>query len=85
MHENEIRVLADASSEGSSKIDHRRAGDLYNIPIDVNQFIDEVCIDPRLPEDDLKNISNEIKELGYNGPIRQSELYKIKKMEIRMF
>jgi len=77
-HENEVRILAFADDH-----DKRSDGDLYRVPIDPHELIDEICVDPRLDEDETAKMMDEINALGYRGPVSQSALYKLKVTTIR--
>lgn len=80
-HENEIRILANCKEDVP---DARLAVDLYKIPANPNNLVDELCIDPRLGDNQVADITQSLKQFGYTGPIVQSELYKLSLTQIRM-
>ena len=72
-HENEVRILINENDEGKNK----NLNGLYKVKIDKNTLIDDICLDPRLTEDEYQKMELEIKSLFYSGPkIFQSDLYK---------
>ncbi|MGO9533902.1 MAG: DUF2971 domain-containing protein [Syntrophobacteraceae bacterium] len=79
-HEEELRVLAhDINGD-----DPRAKGDIYSVDVDPNDFIEEVCLDPRLSSEQAKKMENEIRKAGYKGTIIQSELYRLRITTIRL-
>lgn len=81
IHENEVRILVNIAVTDNDK---RIEGILYKIPINTNDFIDEICIDPRLSDIEANVLKEKIKALGYAGAINQSELYKLRITRIKM-
>ncbi|MEI7087753.1 DUF2971 domain-containing protein [Pectobacterium carotovorum] len=77
-HENEIRILVDDIG------DEKGTGGLYKIDIEPNYLFDEVCLDPRLSDADVIKLTSQIKSMGVNTKIIQSELYKFNVPRIRM-
>jgi hypothetical protein len=72
-HENEIRILVNENDEEKNK----ELNGLYKIEIDKNNLIDDICLDPRLTEEEYHKMESEIKNLFYSAPqIFQSDLYK---------
>lgn len=49
-----------------------------------NILFDEIEIDPRISEDACKEIIKEIRSLGYDGKIHQSQLYKRPNFELKI-
>lgn len=80
-HENEVKILVNIAVTDN---DQRIEGSLYKISINTNNFIDEICIDPRLSNDEANVLKEKIKALGYAGTINQSELYKLRITRIKM-
>ena len=70
-HENEVRILVNESD--SKKVSKNKG--LYKIDINVSTLIDDLCLDPRLDEEEYKKYQNEIKQIS-DLPISQSNLYK---------
>ena len=71
-HEYEIRVICDAQSPMESI-----SGDLLRVPINVNEFIEELVLDPRLDDDEFDRKIKLYRALGYGGEITRSKLYRI--------
>ncbi len=82
-HENEVRILA--NDLGPSNPDPRVKGDFYTIPINPNDLIDEICIDPRLNDKEVVSLKSIIKGLGYTGITTQSDLYKLNNISINLY
>lgn len=70
-HENEVRILINDVDKRIGK------NGCYSVDFDYVNVIEEVCVDPRLTEDEFKNIKNKLIVLGCTVPIIQSDLYKI--------
>lgn len=81
VNENEVRVLA---YSGFNDNDSRREKDLYNVPISHDQFVDELCIDPRISKEKASFLKRYFYHLGYTGPVVQSDLYTLNITEIRL-
>lgn len=58
--------------------------DKFFVSFDPNILFDEIEIDPWLNEDACKKITKEIKDLGYDGIIHQSQLYKRPNFELNI-
>jgi len=71
-HEKEIRVICDAQSPVENI-----SGDLLRIPINVNEFLEELVLDPRLKDGEFDRKVKLYRALGYNGEISRSKLYRI--------
>jgi hypothetical protein len=80
-HESEVRMLANRVGKNETRT---IVDNLYRIPIDPHNLIDELCVDPRLEEADAKTLMDDLAGLGYSGDIVQSELYKLSPIEIRL-
>lgn len=74
----QIRVLASLSSEYL----HEYEDGLYQVKIDFGHMFDEICLDPRLENDDFEEIKNKL-ENKISIPIIQSDLYKFDLEPIR--
>lgn len=70
-HEAEVRVLASLSSEYL----HEYEDGLYQVKIDFEDIFDEICLDPRLENDDFERIKEKLEE-KISIPIIQSDLYQ---------
>lgn len=77
-HEVEVRVLASLSSEYL----HEYEDGLYQVKIDFESMFDEICLDPRLENDDFEKMKNQL-ENKTSIPIIQSDLYKFDLEPIR--
>jgi hypothetical protein len=73
-HEREIRLIYVGQRTDSMKF--------FNVPIDPNELIDEIILDPRLQPDDVRQREEVIRTLGYNGKVERSNLYQKKGFEI---
>ncbi|MBS1611414.1 MAG: DUF2971 domain-containing protein [Bacteroidetes bacterium] len=73
-HENEVRLLF--------KKENGVANGLYNLSISPNELFDEIVIDPRCKE--IIEVEKQILELGYEGPVTQSSLYKFMDIEVKI-
>jgi len=58
--------------------------DKFFVSFDPNTLLDEIEIDPWLSKDTCMKITNEIRNLGYNGIIHQSQLYKRTDFELKI-
>lgn len=70
LHENEIRILVD-------NVDNSIGGKIFKININPDSLFDEICIDPRLSDEDALKLTTKIKMMGVNVNIIQSNLYKL--------
>ncbi len=69
-HEREVRLLYFQHSAAET------VGDLYCYSVDPYAFIDQIMIDPRMPEPDVDALKVRIREkTGFRGPILRSLLY----------
>jgi hypothetical protein len=55
---------------------------LYQVKIDFESMFDEICLDPRLENDDFEKMKNQL-ENKTSIPIIQSDLYKFDLEPIR--
>jgi len=76
-HEKEIRILVD-------DLDKKGKDGLYRISFDYQDILEDVCLDPRLSDDDYSALKNEFENMGCKLPITQSELYKVSFKPIRL-
>jgi len=74
LHENEVRLLVNESDSDRAK----EYKGLYKIPItNITSLIDEVCLDPRLSNEEYEFYQEAIKSLiGEGIPIEKSDLYE---------
>ncbi len=69
VHEKEVRLLY-------FEISNKPAGDVFHYRLNPNALVDQIMIDPRLPNDKANDLKEEIKdETGFTGAIRRSLLY----------
>lgn len=78
-HENEIRALYINHSSDIAKDTN-----LKQYSIDTNEFIEEICFDPRISPHYQKIYSTIVKNLGYDGPITKSNLYDVESVTITL-
>ena len=45
-------------------------------PIDTAAVIDDILLDPRIGKRTVTTVTRELTNIGYSGPISQSDLYK---------
>lgn len=77
-HEKEIRILVSDSDPKKGK------NGCYRIPFDYQNILKDVCLDPRLSDDDYSALKSEFENMGCKLPITQSELYKVSFKPIRL-
>ena len=77
-HEHEVRLLF-------QDLDPRQRKDNVTLfDFDVNARCDEVVLDPRLTEADVKAFGNEIEAAGCTLPVSQSPLYRVPNFTIQL-
>lgn len=69
-HEEEVRLIY-----VEQRADFAKAN-IYPIAIDPNSLFDEIILDPRLHKDDVMDRTSELRSLGYDGRVMQSDLYQ---------
>ncbi|AZB30291.1 DUF2971 domain-containing protein [Chryseobacterium balustinum] len=74
-HEHEVRVII--QKRGQTEDDFNKDGErkFVKLPIDPNDFIEEILLDPRINESQKDLYSNIFRSAGYNGKINKSTLY----------
>lgn len=71
-HENEARLIY---QETDSSVDH---GPVWSFPVDPTDLFDEICFDPRLPEECFEVLKNSfISKYHFPGRILKSDLYRL--------
>jgi hypothetical protein len=70
-HEAEVRVLYNAVSTAPG------LPLLKTFPVDPNHLLEEIVLDPRLSPKRCDRISAELHRAGYQGSVRQSDLYRL--------
>lgn len=78
-HEREIRALYINHSSDTAK-----GFNLKQYSIDPNDFIEEICFDPRISPQYQNVYSHIAKKLGYDGPIMKSNLYDLEPVTITL-
>ncbi|MCB9914356.1 MAG: hypothetical protein H6828_04280 [Planctomycetes bacterium] len=74
-HEQEVRVIAECADESRLR---RAGGDvLLDIPIDANNLIESISLDPRLEPAVCRGAKAAILSAGYKGGASQSSLYRL--------
>ena len=77
-HEQEVRLLFhDAQKQHTGE-------KFIAFKLDHSSVLDEVVIDPRMPEEEFEEVKDELMGNGCVAPITQSTLYKISKFIIKM-
>lgn len=77
VHEKEVRILFHAWGDYSCE------SKIHSYRIDPHELIDQIMIDPRVNYQEFKQIKSKIKEeLGYNGSIKRSLLYRLPKDKV---
>jgi hypothetical protein len=79
-HEREIRIILNADK---SHVNIKQNIYQYHID-DINNFYEEILADPRMLDIELKDITTELRSLGYHKSIKQSKLYQIPNFQIAL-
>jgi hypothetical protein len=70
-HESEVRILF-------QDLEPRRGLDqTFLYPLDPNALFEEIVLDPRLEDGEVKSLETELRAAGCGISIRQSDLYKV--------
>jgi hypothetical protein len=78
-HEREARLLYQFHANGYSGT---LPQSVFHFPIDPGAVFDDILFDPRMGPDEFRQDAEEIGQIGYRGPVRQSELYHLPKFDI---
>ncbi len=78
-HEYELRILA-----FNAENNPRAQGETFIIPINPNELIDEVCIDPRISDNEVEKIKEDVLSKGFVNTIIQSDMYKVQLKSIKI-
>lgn len=71
-HEDEMRLIY---QETETAVNH---GDLWSFPLDPAALFDELCFDPRLPDDCFDVLKQSlVSKYQFPGTIRKSDLYRL--------
>lgn len=70
-YEQEVRILANVKDDENPLAKNG----LYKYSIDVDDFIDEVTVDPWCSDENFKKLQNQLIDLGVSCPIVKSQLY----------
>jgi hypothetical protein len=68
-HEREVRLLFTPHDF------HNFTSDLVRYPVEPNNLIDQVMLDPRMDKTDAASLKRRIEEAGFAGEIKRSSLY----------
>ena len=68
-HEREIRLLFTPHDF------HNFTDPIVHYPVEPNDFVDQVTLDPRMDKADAAALTKKIADAGFHGPIRRSLLY----------
>jgi hypothetical protein len=77
-HEKELRVLI-------QDVEHKESGDVLNIPFAYGRVLNDAALDPRLDLATFDTLKRELLDLGCSLPIKQSDLYKMDEITIRLY
>jgi hypothetical protein len=70
-HEQEVRLIFTPHDQSKT------AGDLFSYPINPNELLDQIMIDPRMDENAANNARVQIRsQTGFSGTIKRSLLYE---------
>ena len=71
-HEREVRVIVECADR-----QRRRELNLVDIPVDPNDLLSGIKVDPRIEATVCEAVIRELRDAGYEGYIRQSVLYRL--------
>lgn len=78
-YENEVRVIFHKPSTDEIDIHELNNpwdnSDLFKVQIDINELFEEVIFDPWIQPNEFDTKKQEIRNIGYTGPITRSSLY----------
>ena len=77
-HESEVRLLYQLPRTDEA------ADDIFRYPLDPFSVFDEVLLDPRLGESASQSNESQLRRLGFTCEIRQSTLYRIRRLVARL-
>jgi hypothetical protein len=83
-HEDEIRMLACATSEKAKRRIDEGDSNLFRVSIDPAGLIDGIMVDPRLQPKLANAMIARVRNLGYKGSVSQSDLYQFNPRAIRV-
>lgn len=71
-HEREVRLIFIPHNKAKAK------KDIFAYPVDPNELIDQIMIDPRMTEHEANLLKERIKlKTGFTGKIKRSLLYAL--------
>ncbi len=76
-HENEVRLLIDDPN-------NKGRDGYYGVDIEYQNIFEEICLDPRLKEDEFEKLKSEIEPFVGSILIKQSDLYKVSFQPIKL-
>ncbi len=76
-HENEVRLLIDDPN-------NKGRDGCYGVDIEYQNIFEEICLDPRLKEDEFEKLKSEIEPFVGSILIKQSDLYKVSFQPIKL-
>ncbi|MEN8890464.1 MAG: hypothetical protein ABF239_03955 [Wenyingzhuangia sp.] len=79
-YEEEIRIIVKRESDTQ----HDNTNDIFRIPSNLNDVIEEIVFDPWVTDIIFKEKSQELRALGYSGLIKKSNLYENPKFIINV-
>lgn len=75
-HEEEVRILF-------QDINHETDRNIYQYPIELNNILEEVTLDPRANSEDVEMLAALLSEQGISAPVNKSNLYSFAPMRIK--
>jgi len=80
-HENEVRLIVNKTIDRENELaDIQRK--FIQLPIDPNDFIDEITFDPRLSSSEFQTYLSVLKLLGFKNKVDKSKLYEFTPYQI---
>ncbi len=76
-HENEVRLLIHENN-------NQGKNGCYEVDVEYQNIFEEICLDPRLEDNEFDNLRSEIEPLVGSIPITQSSLYKVSFKPIKL-
>lgn len=75
-HEYEVRIIIQKKADHEEDYFDNCERKFIKLPIDPNEFIEEITLDPRMSDEQFKLYAKVFKNAGYIGKIGKSKLYE---------
>lgn len=82
-HEKEVRFIVKTGDVVYNKCQFVE-GDFLNLKVDPKRFIEEIALDPRLDNDEVERIKNELLVINNSIPVYQSDLYSFETLQVNL-